>query len=69
VEFDGFADGKARIFAFAYESPAKSPDSEYPFWLTTGRVLELRLPRRNLIGVNIEILRQLDVHSSKRPLS
>ena len=23
-----------------YEPPAESPDSEYPFWLTTGRVLE-----------------------------
>jgi nitrate reductase NapA len=23
-----------------YEPPAESPDKEYPFWLTTGRVLE-----------------------------
>ena len=40
IEFYGFADGKARIFALPYEPPAESPDSEYPFWLVTGRVLE-----------------------------
>ena len=40
VEFYGFPDGKARIFALPYEPPAESPDSEYPFWLVTGRVLE-----------------------------
>jgi nitrate reductase NapA len=40
VEFYGHPDGKARIFALPYEPPAESPDSEYPFWLVTGRVLE-----------------------------
>jgi nitrate reductase NapA len=40
VEFYGFGDGKARIFARPYEPPAESPDDEYPFWLSTGRVLE-----------------------------
>jgi len=40
VEFYGFGDGKARIFALPYEPPAESPDDEYPFWLSTGRVLE-----------------------------
>ena len=40
VEFYGFPDGKARIFALPYEPPAESPDAEYPFWLSTGRVLE-----------------------------
>jgi nitrate reductase NapA len=40
VEFYGFPDGKARIFALPYEPPAESPDNEYPFWLSTGRVLE-----------------------------
>ena len=33
-------DGKARIFALPYEPPAESPDNEYPYWLSTGRVLE-----------------------------
>ena len=28
------------IFALPYEPPAESPDKEYPFWLSTGRVLE-----------------------------
>lgn len=40
VEFYGHKDGRARIFALPYEPPAESPDDEYPFWLSTGRVLE-----------------------------
>ena len=28
------------IFALPYEKPAESPDKEYPFWLSTGRMLE-----------------------------
>ena len=40
VEFYGHKDGRARIFALPYEPPAESPDEEYPFWLSTGRVLE-----------------------------
>ncbi|GIZ51570.1 nitrate reductase catalytic subunit NapA [Noviherbaspirillum aridicola] len=39
-EFYGHPDGKAVIFALPYEPPAESPDQEYPFWLSTGRVLE-----------------------------
>ena len=38
--FYGHADGRAVIFALPYEPPAESPDAEYPFWLSTGRVLE-----------------------------
>ena len=40
VRFYGNADGRAVIWARPYEPPAESPDQEYPFWLTTGRVLE-----------------------------
>ncbi|AUN33174.1 nitrate reductase catalytic subunit NapA [Niveispirillum cyanobacteriorum] len=40
MRFYGHKDGKARIFALPYEPPAESPDKEYPFWLSTGRVLE-----------------------------
>jgi nitrate reductase NapA len=40
IEFYGFPDGKARVFALPYEPPAEPPDGEYPFWLVTGRVLE-----------------------------
>jgi nitrate reductase NapA len=40
VQFYGFPDGKARIFALPYEPPAESPDKDYPFWLSTGRVVE-----------------------------
>ncbi|MFV3077911.1 nitrate reductase catalytic subunit NapA [Niveispirillum fermenti] len=40
IRFYGYKDGKARIFALPYEPPAESPDAEYPFWLSTGRVLE-----------------------------
>ncbi len=39
-EFYGKPDGKAVIFALPYEPPAEVPDEEYPFWLSTGRVLE-----------------------------
>ena len=39
-QFYGFPDGKARIFALPYEPAAESPDQDYPFWLSTGRVLE-----------------------------
>lgn len=38
--FYGHKDGRAVIFALPYEPPAESPDAEYPFWLSTGRVLE-----------------------------
>jgi nitrate reductase NapA len=39
-QFYGFPDGKARIYALPYEPAAESPDNEFPFWLSTGRVLE-----------------------------
>lgn len=39
-QFYGFPDGRARIYALPYEPPAESPDKDYPFWLSTGRVLE-----------------------------
>jgi nitrate reductase NapA len=39
-QFYGYPDGKALIFALPYEPPPEVPDTEYPFWLSTGRVLE-----------------------------
>lgn len=39
-EFYGKPDGRAVIFALPYEAPPESPDEDYPFWLSTGRVLE-----------------------------
>ncbi len=39
-DFYGKPDGRAIIFALPYEPPAESPDQDYPFWLSTGRVLE-----------------------------
>ena len=39
-QFYGNPDGKAVVWALPYEPPAESPDKEYPFWLSTGRVLE-----------------------------
>ena len=39
-QFYGNIDGKANIFALPYEPPAEAPDKDYPFWLSTGRVLE-----------------------------
>ncbi len=40
IRFYGQPDGKAVIFALPYEPPAEAPDKEFPFWLSTGRVLE-----------------------------
>ncbi|MCY1412892.1 Periplasmic nitrate reductase [compost metagenome] len=40
VQFYGYPDKRAIIFALPYEPPAEMPDQEYPFWLSTGRVLE-----------------------------
>ncbi|WP_347330005.1 nitrate reductase catalytic subunit NapA [Marinimicrobium locisalis] len=40
VQFYGKPDNRALIFALPYEPPAEVPDEEYPFWLSTGRVLE-----------------------------
>ena len=40
VQFYGYPDNRAIIFALPYEPPAESPDDSYPFWLSTGRVLE-----------------------------
>ncbi|HYH42985.1 MAG TPA: periplasmic nitrate reductase subunit alpha, partial [Burkholderiales bacterium] len=39
-QFYGNADNKAVIWALPYEPPPEMPDKEYPFWLSTGRVLE-----------------------------
>jgi nitrate reductase NapA len=39
-QFYGHKDNRAVIFALPYEPPAEAPDNEYPFWLSTGRVLE-----------------------------
>jgi nitrate reductase NapA len=40
VQFYGFPDKKALIFALPYEPPPEIPDAEYDLWLVTGRVLE-----------------------------
>jgi nitrate reductase NapA len=40
VQFYGFPDKKARLFALPYEPAAEAPDNEYDLWLSTGRVLE-----------------------------
>ena len=39
-DFYGQEDGRAVIFALPFEPAAESPDEDYPFWLSTGRVLE-----------------------------
>lgn len=39
-DFYGHPDHRAWVWLRPYEPPAESPDREYPFWLTTGVVLE-----------------------------
>ncbi|MCW9033290.1 MAG: nitrate reductase catalytic subunit NapA [Rhodospirillales bacterium] len=40
VKFYGKPDGKANIIFAPYEPAAESPDKDFPYWLSTGRVLE-----------------------------
>jgi nitrate reductase (cytochrome) len=40
VKFYGQPDGRAVVYALPHEPPAESPDRDFPFWLSTGRVLE-----------------------------
>lgn len=40
IYFYGKPDGKAVVWARPYEAPAESPNASYPFWLSTGRVME-----------------------------
>jgi nitrate reductase NapA len=40
VYFYGNKDGKANIIFAPYEAPPEVPDTEFPLWLCTGRVLE-----------------------------
>lgn len=39
-DFYGHPDGRAYIWLRPHQPPAEQPDAEYPFWLTTGPVLE-----------------------------
>ena len=39
-DFYGNADHRANIIALPYEPAPEEPDADYPFWLSTGRVLE-----------------------------
>jgi len=39
-DFYGHPDHRAWIWLRPYEPPPETPDEEYPFWLSTGRVLE-----------------------------
>ena len=39
-DFYGNKDHRANIIAVPYEPAPEEPDTEYPFWLSTGRVLE-----------------------------
>jgi nitrate reductase NapA len=39
-DFYGNPDHRAYVIALPYEPAAEEPDKEYPFWLSTGRVLE-----------------------------
>ena len=40
IQFYGHKDNRAVIFALPYEPAPEEPDKEYPYWLSTGRVLE-----------------------------
>jgi nitrate reductase NapA len=72
--------GKAIVWARPYEPPAEMPDADYPFWLTTGRVLEhwhtgsmtRRVPQLHkavpeaYVEINADDARQLGVQNGER---
>jgi nitrate reductase (cytochrome) len=78
-DFYGNADGRAWIWLRPYEAPPEVPDQEYPFWLSTGRVLEhwhsgtltRRIPTlhravpRAYVEVNADDARELGVRNGE----
>ncbi len=40
LHIGSFTRGKGKFFPISYQAPAEEPDEEYPFTLTTGRMLE-----------------------------
>jgi nitrate reductase NapA len=74
-DFYGKPDHKAWLWLRPYEPAAEEPDEEYPFWLSTGRVLEhwhtgsmtRRIPVLHrampsaYVEVNVEDARELDI--------
>lgn len=78
-DFYGHPDGRARIWLRPYEPAAEVPDSEYPFWLGTGDVLEhwhtgtltRRIPTlhraapRSYVEVNANDARELGIRNGE----
>jgi nitrate reductase (cytochrome) len=78
-DFYGNPDGRAWIWLRPYEAPPEVPDQEYPFWLSTGRVLEhwhsgtltRRIPTlhravpRAYVEVNADDARELGVRNGE----
>jgi nitrate reductase (cytochrome) len=76
-DFYGHPDHRAWIWLRPYEPPAESPDREYPFWLSTGAVLEhwgmgsmtQRIPTLHqavphaYVEINREDAQQLGIHN------
>jgi nitrate reductase NapA len=74
-DFYGTPDHRARIWLRPYEPAAEEPDEEFPYWLSTGRVLEhwhtgsmtRRVPvlhramPRAYVEINVEDARELNI--------
>jgi nitrate reductase (cytochrome) len=79
-DFYGKPDGRAWIWIRPYEPPPEVPDREFPFWLSTGRVLEhwhsgtltRRIPTlhravpRSYVEVNRDDARELGIRDGER---
>jgi len=75
IYFYGFDDGRAKIFKRPHQDPAEKPDVDFPFYLTTGRVVHhwhsgtmtMRVPsfkkmvREAFVEINIEDARKKDI--------
>jgi nitrate reductase NapA len=80
VYFYGFNDGRAKIFKRPHMDPAEKPDSVYPFYLTTGRVVHhwhsgtmtMRVPwlrkmvKESFVEINIEDARKQGIRNEDK---
>ncbi len=54
---DQFSKGKGSFFPIPYRGPAESPDEEFPFWLTTGR-MGFHYHTRTMTGVSPSLVKE-----------
>ena len=80
IYFYGFKDGRAKIFKRPHRDPAEKPDRDFPFYLTTGRIIHhwhtgtmtMRVPwlkkmvREAFVEINSEDAKKIGVKNNDR---